>query len=1355
MTFAVASLQQDLAAYWIAGKTRWFGLDPYLSYGGSAIAPRLWDGVAPYRHSRFLYPPLAAELFRLLAILPYRFAKVAFTGAAVAGWLLTARLVARRPGGRPQDVSVVVAAGALWVPLFFHLERGQIDLLLLPLVFWAWSRRARAAAGAGAALALAATFKPALLGLLPVLVALGRWRWAATTLAFSGVAVAAGVVISGPALTREYATVVLPRAALYGEGGNEEMLNNRPLPSTDEAGETTELEGISYKIALRPFDGAASASLPRWLAPTTPHWTTSVLPYLFVIAGLGWAARRRRPRPRQPGFRRRRASAVHRRDPGLRRDLADRLGDELRLGAADRAAGLDRRRAGTGAASARRVPGRRVDRVHAVAARQRLGRHRGDGPRGRRRRRGRRADGEPMIWLAASVAMLVVLARGLDRRLETPGESRAAKVTRMLLFAVAAVVVVEAWLGAVGLLDQRWTLIGLAAPALLVALLARRHPRLQPELREPLSHGDVGLGAALVAAIALRAWAGLHKTTFLYDTLSYHLHVPATWMHDGRIGIVPAVFGDPSPAYAPGNLELVFLFLMAPLRSDYLAGIGQVVFAVLAATAIVATVREAGGRRAAALGAALAFLLIPEVWGQVPTAMTDLGLAACLLASLPFALRLWRARMPSRADLLVFAAAIGLGVGSKYAGAALALPFVAVGAIALVHRGRRVRARDGLLALAVALATGGFWYVRNTVLTGNPFYPVALPGLPLPALYGGAEMRAWEYHLPVADLGALGAMLIAAGVGFAGAAAIALVRLWRRLETLLLVALLATFWLAIPYQESRFLFAAFGVAAIALARAVDRPPALVGWCGLGVALVGALLQAPTPERLLLVPVGAAAAIAHALRRRLSFHPGRLARRLLALAAASALLFALAVGYGNYVRSAPAYTLGDDDQAAAWAWLRANVSDGRVAYAGTNLAFPLAGRRPMNRVAYVNVAGAPGDRLHDFGPPGDGTAEPAPYRRGANPEVWLAEPARRAHRVPVRRRAVSDRAADDRRRPRRLSRRARLGGRAPRILPPALRLGRRAHLFRGAAMNRGRAAGAACAAALLLFVAGRCLVPMDETDLFFNLRLGEIVLHDHAVPRTNLLSFTYPDARDVNLAWLFQIVLALAHRAGGIPGTLLLKTAFVLATIAVLYRVARRRGAHPAAAALALALSAWAAEPRFVERPHLVTFLGLALTLLALERAESGRPRALYALVPCGLVWANANSCFFLAPLCLALYALGARFDGRRADARRAALCALALGPLILATPSGVHALGYIANHWRMPWLRPLQEYDPAAWPDHAPAAFVAVGVLVAAAWPGRRWRALLPVILLGIAGRDAGAFSPSSRCWRRRSSRAR
>ena len=88
--------------------------------------------------------------------------------------------------------------------------------------------------------------------------------------------------------------------------------------------------------------------------------------------------------------------------------------------------------------------------------------------------------------------------------------------------------------------------------------------------------------------------------------------------------------------------------------------------------------------------------------------------------------------------------------------------------------------------------------------------------------------------------------------------------------------------------------------------------------------------------------------------------------------------------------------------------------------------------------------------------------------------------------------------------------------------------------------------------LLLFVAGRCLVPMDETDVFFNLRLGELVLGSGRVATENLLSFTYPHATDVNLAWLFQIVLALAHRAAGIPGTVLLKTAFVLGSWALLY-----------------------------------------------------------------------------------------------------------------------------------------------------------------------------------------------------------
>jgi len=279
-----------------------------------------------------------------------------------------------------------------------------------------------------------------------------------------------------------------------------------------------------------------------------------------------------------------------------------------------------------------------------------------------------------------------------------------------------------------------------------------------------------------------------------------------------------------------------------------------------------------------------------------------------------------------------------------------------------------------------------------------------------------------------------------------------------------------------------------------------------------------------------------------------------------------------------------------------------------------------------------------------------------------------------------------------------------------------------------------------ATVLLLFVAGRCLQPMDETDLFYNLRLGEIILGTHRVPRTNLLSFTNPDFPDPNLAWLFQIVLALAYRAGGVPGTVLLKTTFVVATFALLFRVALRRGAAPVPAALALALAAWAAEPRFVERPHLVTFLGLGTLLLALDRAEAGRPRWLFALLPLGLVWANGNSCFFLAPALLSLYALGCLADRRGGHGRRAALVAVALLPLTLATPAGAGVIGYVANHFRMPALRPLQEYRTAEWPTDGPFVLLTLATGAAAALalarppPARAFRHVLPLLALGALG---------------------
>jgi hypothetical protein len=293
---AATSLQQDFAAYWIAGRACRLGLDPYLNQVGSTAAPALWDGLAIFRHSRFLYSPLVAELFRPLAALPYRGAKLLFTAAMLAAWGAAGLLL----GGDRRSRLWFFGSSALFFPLYRHLERGQIDLLILLLLVLAWRAEAARPLVAGAALALGTLFKPALLMLLPVLWAGGRARVVAGALGAGLALIGLTVVLAGPTRLHEYLSSVLPRAALYGEGGTRQMLLPAERfpdaaahgPDREIGDDTTWLDGRDYRTSR--WEAPASASLPRLLAPDSPSRASSLLPAALALLGLVGAARRLR-----------------------------------------------------------------------------------------------------------------------------------------------------------------------------------------------------------------------------------------------------------------------------------------------------------------------------------------------------------------------------------------------------------------------------------------------------------------------------------------------------------------------------------------------------------------------------------------------------------------------------------------------------------------------------------------------------------------------------------------------------------------------------------------------------------------------------------------------------------------------------------------------------------------------------------------------------------------------------------------------------------------------------------------------------------------------------------------------------
>jgi hypothetical protein len=283
--------------------------------------------------------------------------------------------------------------------------------------------------------------------------------------------------------------------------------------------------------------------------------------------------------------------------------------------------------------------------------------------------------------------------------------------------------------------------------------------------------------------------------------------------------------------------------------------------------------------------------------------------------------------------------------------------------------------------------------------------------------------------------------------------------------------------------------------------------------------------------------------------------------------------------------------------------------------------------------------------------------------------------------------------------------------------------------------------------LLLFVAGLCLVPLQETDIFFRLANGRQILATGSIPGRNLFSFTFPDHPYLDSAWLFDVGVAGIHRVGGFPALVVAKTGLVLLTFAAAFWLLRRRGLGSISAALALAAAAFCMRDRLVERPHVFSLLGEVVLIALLPALREGRRRA-GLLIPLVVVWANFHAGAFLGPLLLALVGVGWLVQkifapeqvSRRvllAHVLATGLCTLAL----MATPVGPGIFRYLGFHSDIFAVHPVDEFRAVSWQSDAPLIIFATGLLVLLGLGALRRifvsaGDLVPVIGLGIlAGR--------------------
>jgi hypothetical protein len=291
-----------------------------------------------------------------------------------------------------------------------------------------------------------------------------------------------------------------------------------------------------------------------------------------------------------------------------------------------------------------------------------------------------------------------------------------------------------------------YILMGLSAVfALLGWLRWRRPPELagRPTLPD-MSFSDRCVGTIVVACLLLGLLLALTPAVGK-DALIYHLAVPKLFLKHQGIYFIPGnIF-----AHYPLNAEMLYVIGLS-LRGDILAKGIHFVMVLSILLGMWQFARHHISETRFLPLALLIFYTIPSVFVASHVAYNDLTVSFYTFLAV-YAFVNWFSRRHN-AWLVLSGVFSGLAVSTKYT--ALFLPFL--GCLGVLWACRRHKqssqqaARWVLVYLACTLIVGSPFYVKNWIMTANPFYPF---------LYGFFDGKGWDpeqarlYDLFVLSLG--------------------------------------------------------------------------------------------------------------------------------------------------------------------------------------------------------------------------------------------------------------------------------------------------------------------------------------------------------------------------------------------------------------------------------------------------------------------------------------------------------------------------------------------------------------------------------------------------------------------------
>lgn len=207
----------------------------------------------------------------------------------------------------------------------------------------------------------------------------------------------------------------------------------------------------------------------------------------------------------------------------------------------------------------------------------------------------------------------------------------------------------------------------------------------------------------------------------------------------------------------------------------------------------------------------------------------------------------------------------------------------------------------------------------------------------------------------------------------------------------------------------------------------------------------------------------------------------------------------------------------------------------------------------------------------------------------------------------------------------------------------------------------------------------------DGDTGLHIRIGDFIVQNHYVPTTDPFSFTRQGTHWLATEWLTGVTFSLLNTYVGLKGVVFLCGVSIAATLIIVLRTCLLTGGNAFIAVVAVLMTANASSFHFHARPHVFTwvFLAISTQLLAVDTL---RPtRLVWLLVPLAMIWANLHGGYAILFALLGIFLFGAFLEGgfRDSRVRRYALLIAACGAASLFNAFGyrlhLETLAYLRN----------------------------------------------------------------------------